>query len=237
MITNKLIFDTLLSDIKDQKIIQITIGFNWTLVQTEFGCGLARTPKRDTLSCQPVKKSGNLTDLSITQAAKLVKSSNAVETSIGLAAINAYYNRFDLKATNKNGLDELAKVDGLVTVIGRFPGLSKRFKEVKVIEKEPRKGEFGEKDALKLLPKSTGVIITSSTLLNGTAGNLLELAKNSRICLIGPSTPLAPKLFSLGIDFLAGTVVKDVEKVNIAISEGGDVSAFKPFGVFKVLSS
>ena len=235
MITNKLIFDTLLSDIKDQKLIQITIGFNWTLVQTEFGCGLARTPKRNTLSCQPVKGSGSLTKHSVTQAAKLVKSANAVEAAIGLAAINAYYNRFDIEAADKNGLDEFTNIEGLVTVIGRFPGLTKRFKNIKVIEKEPREGEFGEKDAAQLLPKSTGVIITSSTLLNGTAGNLLELAKNSRICLIGPSTPLAPKLLNLGIDFLAGTVVKNVEKMNAVISEGGDVRSFKPFGVFKVL--
>ena len=65
--------------------------------------------------------------------------------------------------------------------------------------------------------------------------DLLELAKSSRNCLIGPSTPLAPKLLILGRDFLAGTVVKNVEKMNAVISEGGDVRSFKPFGVFKVL--
>ena len=236
MITNKLIFDILLSDIQDHKIKQVVVGFNWTLVETKFGCGLASTPTRENNLCLPISGVGSLTQLTTTSAAELVYSKNPVEVSIGLATINSFYNRYDFVAKNKNGLDTFLSVDGPITVIGRFPGISKRFKNIRVIEKNPRKGEYSEDDATELLSNSAAVIITSSTLLNGTAGNLIELSKNARICLVGPSTPFAPKLLDLGIEFLAGTIITDVKKMVVAVCEAGDVRTLKPFGSFKTIS-
>ena len=236
MITNKLIFDTLLSDIKCQKIKRVIIGLNWVLVQGESGCGLASTPSKDNSSCTTIPNAGKLTKLNLINASELVYSNNPIEVSIGMASINAFYNRYDFVAKNKNGLDTFSKIDGPITIVGRFPQISERFKNVKVIEKKPRKGEYGEKDAAKLFRNSEGVVITSSTLLNGTAGNLIELAKNTRICLVGPSTPFASKLLDLGIECLAGTIVTDVKKMIISVSEGGDAKALKPYGSFKVLT-
>jgi len=236
MITNKMIFDILLSDIQDQKIKRVVVGLNWTLVETRFGCGLASTPGRKNALCLPITGAGDLTQLTTASAAELVRSKNPVEVSIGMATINSFYNRYDLVAKNKNGLDTFLNIEGPITVIGRFPGLSKRFKNIRVIEKNPRKDEYSENDAIKLLPNSAAVIITSSALLNGTAANLIELSKNARICLVGPSTPFAPKLLNLGIECLAGTIVTDLKKMIAAVSEGGDVKTFKPFGSFKTIS-
>jgi uncharacterized protein len=236
MITNKLIFDTLLSDIHDQEIRRVVIGINWTLIETVTGCGLAHTPRRDEPGCQPISEAGNLAALSIAEAATWIQSENPIEIAIGMAAINASYNRYDFQASNKNGLDTFANIDGPVTVVGRFPGLSDRIKNLKIIEKEPREGEYGEKDAEKLFSQSAGVIITSSALVNGSAGILLELAKNTRVCMVGPSTPFAPKLFDLGVESLAGTIVTDIEKMTVAVAEGGAVKALKPFGSFKTLT-
>ncbi len=236
MITNKLIFDTLLSDIQDQKIKRVVIGFNWTLVETEFGCGLANTPRKTDESCFSIPNAGNLTNLTTCDASTLIYSQNPIEVSIGLATINSFYNRFDLVASNRNGLDFFSDINGPITVIGRFPNLAKRFKNVRIIEKKPLRGEYGENDAAKLLPDSAGVLITSSTLTNGTAGNLIELSKNASVCLVGPSTPLAPKLLNLGINCLAGTIVTNLKQMLIAVSEGGAATTLKPFGSFKILS-
>ena len=236
MITNKLIFDTLLSDIHDQKISRVLIGINWTLVETAKGCGLAHTPRGDEQGCQPITMAGNISTLSIAEAAEWIRSENPIEVAIGMAAVNASYNLYGFEASKKNGLDAFTDLEGPVTVIGRFPGLAKRIKNLQIIEKNPRKGEYGEEDAKKLLPQSAGVIITSSALLNGTAGHLIELAKNTRICMVGPTTPFAPKLFELGIEFLAGTIVTDVDKMAVAVAEGGAVKAIKPFGSFQTLS-
>ncbi|MFP6712991.1 MAG: DUF364 domain-containing protein [Rhodospirillales bacterium] len=235
MITNKLIFDTLLSDIQDHEILRVVIGINWTLVETTTGCGLAHTPRRDEPGCKPISHAGKLADLRLKQAAEFVLSKNPIEVAIGMAAINASYNRYDIKADNKNGLDAFANIEGPITVIGRFPGIADHIKNLRVIEKEPREGEYGEKDAEKLLPESAGVIVTSSALVNGSAGKLLELVKDTRVGLVGPSTPFAPKLFEIGIEFLAGTIVTDVEGMAIAVGEGGGVKMLKPYGVFKTL--
>ena len=236
MITNNTIFDTLLSGIQDQRIKRVIIGLNWTLVETKNGCGLASTPARENTLCLPISGAGNLTKLTTTSAADLVHSKNPIEISIGMATINSCYNRYDLVAKNKNGLDTLVEADGPITVVGRFPGLNKRFKNIRVIEKNPRQGEYSENDAARLLSNSAGVIITSSTLLNGTAANLIRLSENARICLVGPSTPLAPKLLDLGIECLGGTIVTDIKKMIVAVSQGGDVKTLKPFGLFKVIS-
>ena len=236
MITNKLIFDTLLSDIRDQEITRVIIGINWTLVETPTGCGLAHTPRRDERGCQPITQAGDLSKLGLIDATKLILSENPMEVAIGMAAVNASYNQYDLKASVKNGLEVLTDIDGPITVIGRFPGLAERIKNPRIIEKEPREGEYGEQDAEKLLPESAGVIITSSALVNGSAGNLLELAKNTRVCMVGPSTPFAPKLFDLGVEFLAGTIVTDIDRMVTTVAEGGTVKALKPHGSFKTLS-
>ena len=236
MITNKLLFDTLLSDLADQDIKRVIIGINWTLVETALGCGLAHTPRRDDPGCQTISTAGELTDLGLKEAAMLVRSENPMEVAIGMAAINASYNQYTLKASDKNGLDAFTDIDGPVTVIGRFPGLTERIRNLRVIEREPREGEYGEKDTAKLLPESAGVIITSSALVNGSAGELLELAKNTRVCMVGPSTPFASGLFDLGVDYLAGTIVTDIEGMAIAAAQGGAVKALKPFGTFKTLS-
>ncbi len=236
MITNKQIFDTLLSNIDDQEIKRVIIGINWTLVETALGCGLAHTPRRDDPGCQTISTAGKLTDLKLNETAELILSENPMEVAIGMAAINASYNQYDLEASDKNGLDAFTDIDGPVTVIGRFPGLTERIRDLRVIEKEPREGEYGEQDAAKLLPESAGVIITSSALVNGSAGQLLELSKNTRVCMVGPSTPFAPGLFELGVDYLAGTIVTNVEGMAIAVAQGGAVKALKPYGIFKTLS-
>ena len=164
MITdNNQIFDVLLDKIEDIEVQRVTIGLNWTMVETEFGCGFAHTPARSTPGCFAIECSGTLTKSSLKEMAHLVNLKNPHDVSIGLAAINAYYNRYDLKLKSSNGFDEFIDVEDPITIIGRFPGLSKRFKKVNIIEKDPHNNEFSEQEAEKLLPKSSSVIITSST--------------------------------------------------------------------------
>ena len=233
--TNKLIFETLLSDIQEQKIKRVIVGLNWILLETALGCGLAQTPKRDTNGCFPLTEAGNLRNLCISDIAKWVRSTNPIKVAIGLAAINAFYNRYDLDVHSENGLDVFADIEGPVISIGRFPGMFRRFKNVQIVEREPVKGEYNEKELLTLLPESAGIVMTSSTLINNSAGKILNMAKEKPVCMVGPSTPFAPKLGKFGISTLAGTVVNNVEGMAVAVMEAGDVQALKPFGSFKTL--
>ena len=181
------VYSILLSGVNDAPVLNITIGINWTLVETADGCGLAQTPRRDAPGCQPVRNAGTLAERGLERLAALMRP--------------------DL-----NGLDAFRDIDGLVAVVGRFPNLDRHLNNYCVIEREPREGEFGEGDMAKILPTCEAVVITAATLANGSAGRIIELAGNARKAFVGPSTPLAPALISEGIECLAGMVIDDAAR-------------------------
>ena len=235
MITNKIIFDNLISGIENTRVSYICIGINFILLESDNGCGLAQTPSRNTAGCSEIRQAGNLIEMPLKEIATWVRSKNPIEIAIGMAAINASYNRYDLKGRNENGLSTLSNLKGPITTIGRFPGLSKYISNARVIEQEPKPGENGVIDTNKLISDSEGVVITSSTLINKTIGPILELAKHKFVCLVGPSTPLVPSLFNLGINVLAGTLITDLEHMKTHILEGGAVKSMKNYSTFKTL--
>lgn len=235
MSDNNKLYDALLAKVDDQRIFRIIIGVNWTFVEGETGCGLAHTPQRDETGCQPIANAGSLTKTTLRVAANLIAAENPMEKAIGMAAINAFYNTYSLSGSSANGLDVFNKVNGPVTVIGRFPGLEKRIKDLRIIERNPREGEHSEADAESLIPESAGVIITAATLVNGSAGHLLKMASGVPVALVGPSTPLASPLYDLGVNILAGMVVENPDGAAIATAEGGAVRALKQHGRFVTL--
>lgn len=229
------IYDSLATDVSDQVVRQVVIGVNWTLVESDIGCGLSQTPRRDAPGCQPISRAGQLTNMTLAELVALVRSDNPMEMSIGMAALNSFHNRFDLQGGNDNGLDVFSSLAGPVTVIGRFPGLADRINDLRIIEREPRDGEYPESAATELLPKSEGVIITAATFANGSATELINLAQGASIAIVGPGTPLSPILFERGVEVLAGIVIHDVAGAAIAVAEGAAVKTLKNYGRYTTL--
>ena len=97
-----------------------------------------------------------------------------------MAAINAWYNRYDLVTDDDNGLDVFSGITDTVTAVGRFPGLDRRYRFLNIIEKEPQKEEYPESRAEEILKLSRHTIITASTFVNGTALQMLSYAKKVR---------------------------------------------------------
>ncbi|NQV55777.1 MAG: hypothetical protein HQ503_07965 [Rhodospirillales bacterium] len=229
------IYETLLAEVTNDTVESVILGVNWTLVQSSKGCGLAQTPRRDAPGCQPIADAGQLTSQNLKQLAELVRSENPMEISIGMAAINAHYNHYDLRGPDLNGLDAFADIEGRIAVIGRFPRLEKHLKNYCVFEREPREGEYAEKDMGEILSDCPAVIITAATLANGTAAGIIELAGKARKALVGPGTPLAPGLEKLGIESLAGMVVHNAVRARKVVAEGGAVAALKTCGRYVTL--
>ena len=223
----KNVLTILLDGVAHGTIKRIVVGINWTFVEAENGCGLAQTPRRDAPGCQPIADAGNLTRLSLRQLALLIESTNPMEVAIGMAAINASYNRLDLDVEYGNGLDVFGQVDQSVTVVGRFPRLEERYLFLKVIEKEPCEGEFPESMAKEILQSSRHSIITSSTFVNGTAENMISYAENGQIAIVGPGTPFCPGLFKLGVNVLSGLIIDDPQAASRVVAEGGAVQGLK----------
>jgi uncharacterized protein (DUF4213/DUF364 family) len=77
------------------------------------------------------------------------------------------------------------------------------------------------------------VFLTGTTFANKTVGRLLELARG-RVAVIGPSTPMWEGLLSLGIEYLFGAQVKDLEGVLRTVAEAGGTKALFYYGLEKV---
>lgn len=205
----------------------VIVGLNWTFVEGPSGIGLNHTPARGTAGCVDLPAPGSYCGQPLSQLAELVASDNPFERALGLAAINAHHNRYDRTGSTANGLDMVEDRGERTVVIGRFPDLDKKLPGAAVIEREPGPNDHPEEDAAWLLPAAEQVVITASTMGNGTLPGLLSLARNAFVVLTGPSTPLCPALFDLGVNALSGLVAADGAALRHVISEGGAVRAIK----------
>jgi uncharacterized protein (DUF4213/DUF364 family) len=214
---------------------RVIVGLNWTLVQGPAGIGLCHTPARGTAGCNGLPRPGAYAGSTLADLAGLWPSENVFERAIGIAAVNAHWNRFDLEGSPVNGLDLIEDHGERTVVIGRFPGLEERIPGAAVIERKPGPGDYPEEAAETLLPKAKFAAITASAITNGTLPRLLKLAQSAFTMLIGPSTPISARLFDLGVNALSGFTVVDIEGATRTVAEGGAVRALRRYGRYVTL--
>lgn len=211
------LYDTLLDGIDSEEPVRITLsGPLWTLAETDTGTGLAMTTAGDS---RPPLLSAGLKGLPLKEAAKAVKSWRFSEACPGLAAVNAYYNTparlealgayWPFEKHYADGLDLCGKTVGIIGHMHGPKGMRDLAKEVYIIEKSPQPGDYPDSACDWILPRCDLVFITGSSLVNKTLPHLLELCRDAYTILTGPSVPLCPALLEMGIDRLAGLVVKD----------------------------
>jgi uncharacterized protein (DUF4213/DUF364 family) len=214
---------------------RVVIGLNWTLVESDTGAGLCHTPARGTAGCFGLPAPGDYTGQPLRALAALWLSENIFERAIGIAAVNAHWNRYDLEGGASNGLDLLEDKGVRTVIIGRFPGLETRLPGAAVIEREPGPDDYPEEAAPDLLANAEFVAITASTIANASLPGLLGMIRSAKTVLVGPSTPLAPALFDLGVHALSGFVAADLDGLVRTLQEGGGVKAMRRFGRFVTL--
>lgn len=214
---------------------RVVLGLNWTLVEGPVGAGLAQTPSRGTAGCHGLPSPGDYGTQPLRDLAALHESDNVFERVIAVAAINAHWNRYDLDAPADNGLDLIDDRGIQTVVVGRFPGLAERLPGAAVVEREPGPDDYPEAAMDTLLPEAAFVAVTASALGNGSLPRILALSTDAFTLLLGPSTPLSPALFGLGVDALSGFVVSDVDGIVRVIGEGGAVRALRRFGRYATL--
>ncbi|HUC63760.1 MAG TPA: DUF2478 domain-containing protein [Alphaproteobacteria bacterium] len=232
------LYDDLARGVADAPARRVVLGLNWTLVEGPEGCGLAHSPARDAPGCRPLARAGDYAGMSLKTLAKLSTSWNPFEAALGLAAINAHYNRPGAVPAGEgaNGLELFASLPGRKLVVGRFPEQARRMPDALVIERVPAAGELPAHAADWVLPAADAVAITASALGNLTLPGILERCRGVRAALIGPGTPLTPRLHAYGIDWLSGLVIEDADLAARAIAEGGAVKALKRCGRMATLA-
>jgi uncharacterized protein (DUF4213/DUF364 family) len=174
-----------------------------------------------------------------------VKSWNYIEASLGMAAINCYYNNLNKlglltgtdagpveKNSNHDAFQTLASVASgkNVAVIGRFPNLEVRLASncrLSVLERNPEPGDYPDSACEYILPEQDMVFITGMTLTNKTLPRLLQLIRHdARVVLVGPSVPISPVLFEYGVTDLDGFCVTDAQQAAFQVKRGDKAGIF-----------
>jgi len=234
------LYDTLIEGIRTQSAVTGTlIGECWTAVETQDHFGMAMTTTGNTA---PKILSGSYPGKTLKELAPAAKSWNLTEAGFGMAAVNAFYNtpqRLDeLKAFEPfdkyctDGLDLQGKHIGVVGHLNMPGSVYEQAASVRILERNPRSGDYPDSACDWLLPQCDVVIMTASTLVNKTLPHLLELCQDAYTILAGPSCPMCPELLNFGIDRIAGLVITDVEGMKEKITKnisGPPYPMGKPF--------
>jgi len=213
------IYNILVDGIDTDAVITNTfMGDCWTAAETENHFGMAMTTPVDTA---PRMLDRDHCGIPLKELAATAKSWNLTEAGFGMAAVNTFYNTparleqlgayepFDNYCTD--GVDLRDKRIGVIGHLNMPSSVYEQAKEVLILERNPRPGDYPDSACDFLLPQCDVVIMTASTLVNKTLPHLLDLCKNAYTILAGPSCPMCPGLLELGIDRIAGLVITDVD--------------------------
>ncbi len=219
------LYDALIAGIPPECTVDdLVCGAYSVIVKSNESCGFAGTIPGDSRPESWKKYCG----MPLRDLAECIKSWNFVEASIGLAAVNAWYNTpacagaygiplAAAKQTEDRKSDPFIMYQNMirdknVCVVGHFPYLDKLFAPVcnlAIIETEPLEGDYPESAAAYLLPDAEYVFITCASLVYKSLPGYLSLCRDASVVLVGPSTPLAPVLFSFGIDDISTFIIQD----------------------------
>jgi uncharacterized protein (DUF4213/DUF364 family) len=245
-----MITDRLLDEIQPGKTLSIQVGMSRTAVLAEpddgIHCGLAATFSNpdDNHHINPsVAKAGLLLDLSTEELARLVKSSSLTEATIGLATINALLPANLNHTRALNGHDYLLEYGQgkNIAMIGHFPFielLRPVTNNLWTLELNPKPGDIPANLAPEYLPKADNVAITATTIIDKTFDDLISFCRpGSTVIMLGPSTPLSPVLFDLGVNVISGTRVLDVQATMIGIAQASSIHQLKQRGFVEFITA
>jgi uncharacterized protein (DUF4213/DUF364 family) len=225
------LYDELLAGVPaEAKVHRCLVGQTWTVVESD-GIGLALTHTDDRSSRE---LQGPLAGRPLRELGGHVRSWNMSEACIGLAALNAHYNRRErVEALLGRRLPDsrsepvfatmARELEGKrVAVIGHFPGLEELAARctLSILERRPQPGDLPDVACEYVLPEQDYVFITGTTIVNKTLPRLLQLSAGATVILVGPSVPFTPAWFEWGVDVIAGTVVTEPARLWTSVSEG-----------------
>ncbi len=210
------IYDTLIAGVGAERVTDCLAGECWTAVKTVTSFGMAMTTPVDTA---PRMLGGDYRGMNLRDLAEASKSWNLTEAGYGMAAINVYYNTpqrlealgayepFERYCTD--GLDLRGRHIGVVGHLNMPRSVYDQAASVRILERNPRPGDYPDSACDWLLPQCDLVIMTASTLVNKTLPHLLDLCRDAYTILAGPSCPMCPALLELGLNRIAGLVITD----------------------------
>jgi uncharacterized protein (DUF4213/DUF364 family) len=226
------------------QVLEVLIGLTWTLCRCrreggEDRIGLAMSPGTPT---RTLPWPGTLAGRPCGELVGWLTSWDPYESTIAMATVNACLpGAVDLARSATplitHGPANLAvfehfaeQLEGQrVVVIGRYPGLAglRIGWDLTVLERQPGPGDLPDPAAEYLIPRADWVFLTASSIPNKTFPRLAELARDTQLVLMGPTTPWIVGLGKLGVDYLAGVQVTDPDALRRTVAEGGGTRLFE----------
>jgi len=217
---------------------RVQLGLNWSLAEVDGGLGFAFSPRQVP---RTLGWAGSLAGRPAAELQAWLLSWNAAEATVGLAVLNAGVNGAAACLREARALRGAApghlRVFGhfrpqlarrKVVVIGHYPGLAQFWHDVpyQCLERQPQDGDLPDSAAEFLLPQADWVFVSASSLANKTLPRLLELSRQARVVLMGPSLPWLADWRRFGVDYLAGVRVLDAPAARQVVAEGGGTRLF-----------
>ncbi len=171
------------------------------------------------------------------ELAALLKAENGLQRSVGMATVNALLPQMPQAYRDRNAEAVIAEHGSgkRVVLVGSFPFIPRLrplVGELAVLEQHPAAGEHPTDAAPLIIPSADVVAITGMALVNHTLEDLLRLCSPQAVVLVlGPSTPLSPRLFDYGVDLLSGSLVTNIPTVLHCLSQGGNFRQVHQAGV------
>lgn len=237
-------------DIDNIKVDKVCLGLGYSGVKLHSGqAGVCNSLLSEMAlgCCQILQRAGTLAGRSAREFIEMTGSWNMVERVFGVATLNALSqivfeanpNRYAVEDRN---LIEVIEVepDDVVVLVGFIAPFVRVFrsraKKLYILERNVQREEGVMPDSAceEVVPEGDVVVITGSSLANGTIDRLLELSENARIvALVGPTVSCVPDpLFRRGVDYAGGIRIDDADKTMQILMEGGGTPQLKQSGKF-----
>ncbi len=235
-ISARRLIDAVASQAGTARVSDVRLGLGYSAVRLDDGAvGISWSPKEVGHACTVFAEAGTLRGRPVTELiAGLAHAESPWRRCLGLAAANAVINRQGPPAPEPaDVVARLALTAGdRVAMVGRFQPLLAGIRasgcKLEVIELEPSESDSLPPDAgRQALRLCTVAIVTATSLVTGTLDGLLADLRMAApapraVVLLGPSVPMLPEAFvGTPITMLAGSWVRDRERVLEVVSEGG----------------
>jgi len=216
----------------------VRMGLGYSAVRLSSGeIGLCWTPKEGNRCCQQFPEAGTLAGRPANDLLEgIAHPGSPLKRMLGVATANTL--GLSLPQAPSLGGDILSilalKPTYHLVMVGHFgpliPEIRRTACRLDIIEADPSEGELDREQGLAALQQCTVAIITATTLVTGGLDEYLAALGSVRAAvLLGPSVPLFPNVFrGTGLTHLAGSRVRDGERVLRIVSEGGGTPMLKP---------
>lgn len=222
------------------EVTKVFIGEHWVYVNAKDTYTLYTGVAMNVCGGRIQRDLENPEGKTLKELAQFSQSWNFLDASIGMAAMNAYYNYPSVvekcgicpeENYNRTGFDVFShEITGKkVAVIGHFPTVEclREICDLTVLERNPIENDLPDSACEYILPEQDFIFITGATLINKTLPRLLQLGQDSKVIMLGPTVPLSPILFDYGVFCLSGSMITDGKRLNEIIHLGGSTRIFK----------